>query len=210
MPTEEESAQLKDAREASLMEKWATGKKLTEEQFSEIEHLLPASQKKPEAGAENNDGRIDFSRLKKTELSAALNIDLKTITRWQASGLPFVSGTPGGGRGQANTYNLPDVIRWWIRKETKNGLDSDEEKAKLLKEQAESARRKNALQAGDVISMKSVREILQRFCSGLRQKIVISAMTKEEKQALLMDIQAMRKTDFDNVEEIDDLEPESE
>lgn len=143
----------------------------------------------------------------KSELAAIIGKTTKTLTVWQAEGMPFVESAAVG---LENSYNTASVIAWMIRRETKGGLDLDVERAKLAQEQAESVRRKNALAAGDVIPKKAAIAVVQRAAYSLRQAIVTSGMSHEDKQNCLKRIQELRDVDFEKIDPDADEEPEGD
>lgn len=140
----------------------------------------------------------------KTELAAIIGKTPKTITIWQAEGMPYFEAT---GSGKGNTFNTVEVIEWMIRRETKSGPDVNEERAKLAAAQTESAYLRNEERKGNLIQIDTARAVVERAAFAIRQKIVNSAMTKAEKQALLTDIAALGASDFtaspDEAEEAD-------
>lgn len=140
----------------------------------------------------------------KVELAAILGKTTQTLSAWQAEGMPFVKGE---GKGAHNEYNTALVIEWLIRRETKDGLDLDAERAKLAKEQAESAKRKNALAAGEVLDKNVAKVVVQRAAYAIRQKIVSSSMNHADKQAVLTDIKSLRDIDFETLPAPEEEEP---
>jgi phage terminase Nu1 subunit (DNA packaging protein) len=135
----------------------------------------------------------------KNELAAVFGKTPKTLTIWQHEGMPFKAGAAVG---DENQYDTSECIEWYARRQS-GRVDPNAEKAALLKEQAESARRKNALAKGDVISLKDARTVVQRAAYAIRQKIVTSGLSHPDKQALLVDIQSLRGVDFTQIEETD-------
>lgn len=134
----------------------------------------------------------------KHELAAILGKTPKTLTIWQAEGMPFAKSETNGA---ANDYNTAEVIAWLIRRETRTGPDPNTEKAALLKEQAEQARRRNAKEKGELIPAGAARLVVQRAAYAIRQKIVTCGMSHADKQALLVDIQSLREVDFESIDE---------
>lgn len=134
----------------------------------------------------------------KHELAAILGKTPKTLTIWQAEGMPFAKSESNGA---ANEYNTAEVIAWLVRRETRTGPDPNSEKAALLKEQAEQARRRNAREKGELIPMTAARLVVQRAAYAIRQKIVTSGLSHSDKQALLIDIQSLRSVDFEQIDE---------
>lgn len=51
----------------------------------------------------------------KKELSSIFGVSERTLTQWQKQGLPVEKQ---GGRGQSNTYETVDVIKWYNARET--------------------------------------------------------------------------------------------
>lgn len=131
----------------------------------------------------------------KSDLAAVFGVSQQTLTRWQKEGMPHVAAE---GKGDENEYDTAECIAWWGKRELRNHgkFDLNDEKAKLAREQTEHAKRRNELQKGNVIKISELREVLQRLCGGLRQKIISSGMSKAEKNALLEDIQAMKQADY--------------
>ncbi len=141
----------------------------------------------------------------KSELAAITGVTTKTITVWQSEGMPY---TEAAEVGSDNTYNTAAVIRWWILRETKGGLDLDEERAKQAKEQTETARLRNEAMRGEMVPLADAIDLAQRAAYALRQKIVTSSMTEEEKQAALTDIHSLANTDFRNFKRLDESDDE--
>jgi phage terminase Nu1 subunit (DNA packaging protein) len=137
--------------------------------------------------------RIDFSRVTKGQLVAILKVDVKKITIWQNQGLPFEEAKAAG---EANHYDVAQVVRWWIKQESRGGLDLQEERAKLTALQSETAELKNAKLAGTMIDLEAAVAVAQRAAFAIRQRIVNLNMSLEDKRALLEDIHALGETDF--------------
>ncbi|HEX2656113.1 MAG TPA: terminase small subunit [Xanthobacteraceae bacterium] len=131
----------------------------------------------------------------KKDLAAIMGKAPQTLTIWQNEGMPYRKGEAVG---DENQYDTSDVIDWYVRRQT-GRVDPNSEKAALLKEQAEAARRKNLIAKGGIIEISALKIVLGRFCGALRQKIVACGMPKEERQALLKDIQAMEMADYQNM-----------
>lgn len=132
----------------------------------------------------------------KTELAAILGRSVKTLTVWQNEGMPYDTPTALGG---PNSYNTQAVIAWLIRRETKQGLDLDVERAQLAREQTEIARHKNRMLAGETIPLKDAIRIAQTFVFAVRQKIVTSHLSTDEKNGILADLRAMANVDFTTI-----------
>ncbi len=143
----------------------------------------------------------------KSEMAAIFGVTPKTITVWQEEGMPFY---PPPSKGEANSYNTLDVIRWRIAREKGYGggdtLDLDTERARLAKEQADSKAMSNELDRGEMINLEAAMIIVQRSAFAIRQKIINSDLSKEAKQALLVDINSLGDQDFSDVENEDDIE----
>ncbi len=143
----------------------------------------------------------------KHELCAITGKTAKTLTIWQAEGMPFVKSEANGA---ANDYNTAEVFEWYARRQS-GRVDPNTEKAALLKEQAEAARRKNAVERGDVIQLAAVKSVLERFLAGARQRIMNSKMSRIEKQATLAELRAMKGADFSAIQPDEDAtEPEAD
>jgi hypothetical protein len=144
----------------------------------------------------------------KTELAAILGKTTKTLVIWQNEGMPFYEASSTG---KGNTYNTADVIAWMIRRETKSGPDVNTERAKLAAAQTESAYLRNEERKGNLISMDTAKSVTERAAFAIRQKIVNSSMSREEKQALLTDIAALGACDFSrSPDEAEELGEETE
>ena len=139
----------------------------------------------------------------KTELAAIFGVTPKTINVWQEEGMPFV---PAPGAGEGNSYNTLEVIRWRIAREKGQSgvLDLDAERARLAKEQADSKAMANEIDRGTMIDLEAAKIIVQRGAFAIRQKIINSRLSKEEKQALLVEINALGDNDFSDIEAVDD------
>lgn len=143
----------------------------------------------------------------KAELSAILDKSQRQITTFQARGMPFVQGT---GRGNENEYDTAAVIQWMITQEAKGGIDIDEQKAALLKEQTELARRRNMVESGELIELDQVITIAQRFVFSIRQKVVNCALSLETKQAILADLRALGEVDWETIKVPEEEGPKEE
>lgn len=158
----------------------------------------------PEDGEDKNP-KTNFRRLTKSELCVALGVETKAVTRWHNEGLPYI---PAKDTGESNIYDLPVVIRWWIKRETKGGMDVNEERAKLAKEQTETARLRNVERRGEMIPLSAVVEIAQRAAHAIRQKIVSCSMSEDEKNVLLTDINSLANADYTNFKRLDEADDE--
>ena len=143
----------------------------------------------------------------KHELAAILGKTPKTLTIWQAEGMPFAKSETNG---HANDYNTAEVIAWLIRRETSSGLDLNEERAKLAKEQTEGSRLKNEERRGELIPLAAVVDIAQRAAQAIRQKIISSSLSQEEQNILLTDINSLAGADYTNFRRIDQADEEAE
>lgn len=66
----------------------------------------------------------------KRTLAAMLGVTERTLTHWQAEGLPFIAGT---GRGKSNFYAVPQVIAWMVAREVaKAGAESGRDRVARL------------------------------------------------------------------------------
>lgn len=128
----------------------------------------------------------------KNELAALFGKTPKTLTIWQHEGMPFRASEVVG---TENQYDTAECIEWYVRRQS-GKLDPNAEKAALVREQAEAARRKNAMAKGEVISVGAVKMVLDRWCSAVRQKIMQSRLGRAEKQAILADLRGMKGQDF--------------
>ena len=135
--------------------------------------------------------------ISKTQLCAFWAITPKTAMVWQEEGMPF---TPPETVGGANTYNSVAVLKWWLKRNTKDGMDVNEERARLARAQTESANLRNEEKRGNLIPMDLAGEVAQRAAFAIRQKIVNSSMTDSEKRAILVDIHALGDMEFDKLE----------
>lgn len=133
----------------------------------------------------------------KNELAAFWDKTPKTLTIWQNQGMPYIKAPNPG---EENQYDTAECTEWRIRRES-GKVDPGAEKAALLKEQAEQARRRNAKEKGELIALKDARMVVQRAAYAIRQKIVTSGLSHADKQALLVDIQSLRNVDFTRIDE---------
>jgi phage terminase Nu1 subunit (DNA packaging protein) len=139
----------------------------------------------------------------KTELSAILGKTPKTLTIWQAEGMPH---TPGERPTDPITYNTHSVIDWLIAREAHGGLDLETERALLARQQTETARLRNEEKKGELVPLAAVVEIAQRAAFAIRQKIVSSKLTDDEKRALLIDINNLAGADYSSFARNDEAE----
>lgn len=74
------------------------------------------------------------------------------------------------------------------------------EKIGLTRAQRIKEETHNRQRAGELVEVAQVIELAQRFCFAARQKILLSAMQEEEKQALLVDIGRLAEADYTQIE----------
>lgn len=144
----------------------------------------------------------------KTELSAIMGVTPKTIGIWQAEGMPHTQATSTG---KGNLYNTAEIIAWYVRRQTKSGLDVNEERAKLAEAQTEAANLRNLERKGELIPLEDAIEVAGRAAGAIRQKIINSNLSEGDKQALLVDINSLKGVDFaatpkDDAEEAEEPE----
>lgn len=134
----------------------------------------------------------------KAELCAIIAKDPKTITIWQNEGMPYLPAGPGK---RDNEYNTAEVIRWMIKRETKEGMDVDQERAHLARAQTEAARLRNEEKRGNLISLDAVVAVLQRATFALRQCIVNYPMPEELRRQIIERIHALGKLNVKDIRE---------
>lgn len=143
----------------------------------------------------------------KTELSAIVGKSLKTLTVWQEEGMPCILSAQGGNR--ENEYNTAQVIQWMILRQTKNGFDLEEERAKLAAEQRKTAELKNAKLDGSQIDLEAACAVAQRAAFAIRQRIISAKMAESDRKMLLLELNSLAETDFTNVETEEEEEDDS-
>lgn len=73
------------------------------------------------------------------------------------------------------------------------------EKIGLTRAQRIKEETHNRQRAGELVEVAQVIELAQRFCFAARQKILLSSMTEEDKQALLVDIGRLAEADYTQI-----------
>jgi phage terminase Nu1 subunit (DNA packaging protein) len=147
--------------------------------------------------------------LTKTELAAIFGVRPETIIAWQSDGLPIKRK---GGPGCASQYDPLDVLRWHGKRSQNPRHELDAERANLAKLQAETAGLRNAKLAGESIALEAAQSVAARAAFAIRQKILASRLTQQEKHGLLVEIHSLGETDFSSAEdalaeeETDDIE----
>lgn len=74
--------------------------------------------------------------------------------------------------------------------------DYDSEKTRLAKEQADKIALANAESRRELIRVEDAAEITQRFCYAIRQKFLATALSDEEKNAVLKEIERLELADL--------------
>jgi phage terminase Nu1 subunit (DNA packaging protein) len=131
----------------------------------------------------------------------------KSIVIWQGEGLPFKIAE----NGKSNEYNTAEVIRWMIKREqaAAGSFNLSDERANLAREQAEYARLKNEERKGNLLPLDLVVTAVQKAAVAIRQKIVNSPLSVDDKSKLLEEIHALgsiRMEDIKDAEFTDDEE----
>lgn len=129
----------------------------------------------------------------KGELAAILGRSERTIKIYQNEGMPFVAGAR---KIDGNEYDTQQVIDWLITREARGGYDKEAEQARLYREQTEIAKRRNAVESGQLVDVDKVILAVRRGLFGIRQKIVTAPIPRETKQAILSELYAMRTLDY--------------
>ncbi len=73
------------------------------------------------------------------------------------------------------------------------------EKIGLTRAQRIKEETHNRQRAGELVEVAQVIELAQRFCFAARQKILLSSMPEEDKQALLVDIGRLAEADYTQI-----------
>lgn len=183
----DESAQFLEARQTSLMEQWASGKKLTPDQMEEIAHLLPQSKEKV---------RRTKGRKKEGPMTWTLS----------KAGVEFGFDPKTVGARLTDAGQKPDNNGRFTTRQICAALYGDEraEKQKLLAEQIKHAALKNAKQEGSLIALESACFVAQRAAFAVKQRILSLSLPDDEKRGLLAEIAALAETDFSAAESEDD------
>lgn len=125
-------------------------------------------------------------RVCKTELAEIFGVSTRTVTEWQAQGLPLHSG--GGGNGGGNSYDTEEAIAWYVerdceieneklrkevedlRKVGESELEPgtiDFERYRLIKAQADAQELKNARDEAEVIDTAFCTFVLSRMANDI-------------------------------------------
>lgn len=118
--------------------------------------------------------RIDFNALKQAELAEMLfsprtggPVDVRTIQRWHADGLPR------HGEGRGCTYVWAEVLPWYIRLVSGSSGDVDlDDKARKLKAEADLAEMEARKMAGELLEAAEVQGVWSDQCARMRAKLL--------------------------------------
>lgn len=110
----------------------------------------------------------DFSRLTQKEVAEALDVTSRTIRDWADEGFP---------RNADGSYALKACIAWLLARSTPEGLDLDQERARLAKEQADKHSLENAVRRGTLLEVEMVSKVWTGIFTALRAR-VLSLPTK--------------------------------
>jgi terminase small subunit / prophage DNA-packing protein len=103
----------------------------------------------------------------KHDLSEILGISERTLTVWQRQGLPM---SPRGVRGEPNVYDVPKVIRWWLRREV-HKVQDEQPRDRLARVQADKVELELAEKRGELIPKAAIRPAWLGFVVATRQAL---------------------------------------
>ncbi|GBE14687.1 phage DNA packaging protein Nu1 [bacterium BMS3Abin14] len=108
----------------------------------------------------------------KKRLSQITGIAERTLTRYQAEGMPYESAAK---RGQPNVYNISQILAWLLDREksktTERELDLNTERARLARAQAEKVEVENRVRAGELVKTAVVVKSVAEFCRIVKEMI---------------------------------------
>ena len=112
--------------------------------------------------------------LTKAELSKLLNVTTRTLTSWQSE-MDFPAPER---RGRENYYNATAVVEWWRNRElgrlvdSEEGLDVNEQRARLAKVQADRQLLLLARERGEAVLVEDVARVVGAQLSNVRARLL--------------------------------------
>lgn len=106
--------------------------------------------------------------LNKRELAEALDVSERTLTEWQAEGMPIAAQ---GGPGADNSYDLAEVVRWaCLREIGKRGITSAFDRLNDIRAKREEINLRRDL--GEVVFVPDIRPAVQRYVNDIMATLI--------------------------------------
>jgi phage terminase Nu1 subunit (DNA packaging protein) len=116
----------------------------------------------------------------KADVAAALNVDVRTVTKWQADPADPLPIAVRGKRGKPHRYDIAAVFAWGFRRRLAELQISDDgevydfeaERARLTHEQADKVGLEVAQLRGELLPTRAVLQTWQLAVTNMRAKIL--------------------------------------
>lgn len=110
-----------------------------------------------------------MARLNKAQLAEFLGYSERTLTDWQAEGLPIAVI---GARGQEHEYDTASVVAWIVQRAEARARSSENPKDELYRTQSHLNRLKIAEAEGRLVDLQSVEQGFARMVVNARQRLL--------------------------------------
>jgi len=127
------------------------------------------------------------------EIAALFGVSARTITEWQAAGLPVAVQ---GGPGVPGQYDAPACVRWLVEREVRK-VQGESPKDRLARLQGDDLEMKLERERGKLIEAGAVEPMMRAAIVSARERIrnepariavALEGMTKAEREALLREL----------------------
>lgn len=113
-------------------------------------------------GKEATEGAVILHRLTQQQAAALIGVTARTLRDW--------ADAP---RNLDESYNGPELVQWLLAKRSsKTGLDLEEERARLAKEQADKAALDNAVRRSELADLAAVAEVWGALLAAFRARML--------------------------------------
>lgn len=129
-----------------------------------------------------------------TEIAAVFGVTARTITEWQAAGMPIVVQ---GGPGLPGEYDSDACIRWLVEREVRKVQGPEAPKDRLSRLQGDELEMKLAHQRGKLIDAAAVEPAMRAAIVSARERIrqepshiatMMEGLDRAAREALLRDL----------------------
>lgn len=129
-----------------------------------------------------------------TEIAGIFGVSARTITEWQASGMPVAVF---GGPGVPGEYDAPACIRWFVDREVKKVSGGESSKDRLQRLQGDALEAKLALDRGKLIPTDQVEPAMRAAIVTARERLrnepariaaLLDGKDHTERETLLRDL----------------------
>lgn len=103
-----------------------------------------------------------------TEIAAIFGVSARTITEWQAAGMPVAVQ---GGPGVPGEYDAPACVRWLVEREVRKVQGPETPKDRLARLQGDSLELELARERGKVIDTATVEPAMRAAIVSARERI---------------------------------------